>query len=76
MVVAHIEEPEGPRTRIYNYVLRLWGGKKKRARLAIDVSLGQLFPSKEKKRSSRASLTTNHWYDAGHNSTHLELSSH
>ena len=28
MVVAHIEEPEGPTTRVYNYVLGLWGGKK------------------------------------------------
>ena len=28
-VAAHREELEGPTTRIYNYVLGLWGGKKK-----------------------------------------------
>ena len=30
MAAAHIEELEGLTTRIYNYVLELWGGKKKR----------------------------------------------
>ena len=30
VVVVHIEEPEGPTTRIYNHVLGLQGGKKKR----------------------------------------------
>ena len=27
VVAAHIKELEGPATRIYNYVVRLWGGK-------------------------------------------------
>ena len=40
VVVAHIEKLEGPTTRIYNYVLGLWGeGKEKRGRLARDVKL-------------------------------------
>ena len=41
VTVAHIEEV-GLTTRIYNYVLWLWGGKKKRekGRLATDVSSG------------------------------------
>ena len=29
MAAAHIEQLEGPTTRIYNYVMGLWGGKKK-----------------------------------------------
>ena len=37
---SHIAEPEGPTTRIYNYVLGgLWGEEEK-ARLATDVSSG------------------------------------
>ena len=38
---SHMEELEGPTARIYNYVLGLWGGKKKRERLATDVTQGQ-----------------------------------
>ena len=30
VVVAHIDELKGLTTRIYNYVLGLWGGRKKR----------------------------------------------
>uniref|UniRef100_A0A9L0I8A5 Zinc finger protein 286A n=1 Tax=Equus asinus TaxID=9793 RepID=A0A9L0I8A5_EQUAS len=45
VVAAHIEELEGLTTRIYNHVLGLWGGeKKKRGRLATYVSSGQNFP--------------------------------
>ena len=29
VVAAHIEELEGPTTRLYNYVLGLWGEKKR-----------------------------------------------
>ena len=29
VVVTHIEELQGPTTRIYNYVLGLWGGRKR-----------------------------------------------
>ena len=34
VAVAHIEELEGLTTRIYNYVLGLWGGEKKKVREA------------------------------------------
>ena len=44
VAAAHIEELERLTSRIYNYVLGLWGGKKhnkqKRGRLAKDVSSG------------------------------------
>ena len=33
VAASHIEELEGPTTRTYNYVLGLWGGKKKRTQL-------------------------------------------
>ena len=46
VVAAHIEELEGSTTRIYNYVLGLWGGIK-RVRLAIEVSSGWILPSKK-----------------------------
>ena len=32
VVAAHIKGLEGPTTRIYNYVLGLWGGDQKRER--------------------------------------------
>ena len=38
--VSHISEPEGPTTRIYNYVLGDFGEKKKKKRLATDVGSG------------------------------------
>ena len=41
VVASHIAELEGLATRIYNYVLGLWGGKK-RGRLATDVSSGPI----------------------------------
>ena len=48
LVVAHIEGLEGLMTRIYNYVLGLWGEKKReREILATDVSSGWIFPSKK-----------------------------
>ena len=41
-MASHMAQPEGPTTRIYNYVLEGFGEKKKREkkrrRLAIDVS--------------------------------------
>ena len=33
VVAAHIEELEGLRSRIYNYVLGLWGGKIKERKI-------------------------------------------
>ena len=36
---------------IYNYVLELWGGNKRR-RLTTDVSSGPIFPTKKKLRAS------------------------
>ena len=40
-MVSHIAQPEGPTTRIYNYVLGGFGEKKKKKRrLATDVSSG------------------------------------
>ena len=48
--VVHIEELEGLMARIYNYVLGLWGGKKKRRRLVTDVNPEQIFPSKNKRK--------------------------
>ena len=49
VATAHKEELEGLTTKIYNYVLGLWGGEKKRGRLATGVSSGQIFPSEKKK---------------------------
>ena len=43
VAASHIQELEWPITRIYIYVLELWGGKKKRGRLAMDVSSGPSF---------------------------------
>ena len=40
---SHIPQPEGPATRIYNYLLGSFGEKKKKKkkrRLAADVSSG------------------------------------
>ena len=50
VAAAHIEELEGPTTRIYHYALGLWGGKKRRerGRLAMDVSSGPIYPRKKK----------------------------
>ena len=45
MAVAQREELEGPTTRIYNYVLGLWGGKK-RGRMVTDVSSGPILKKK------------------------------
>ena len=45
MAAAHMEEPEELTTRIYNYVLGLWG-EKKRGRLATDVTSGPIFLTK------------------------------
>ena len=45
---SHIEL-EGLTTRIDNYALALWGGKK-RGRLAIDVGSGPIFLTPPKKR--------------------------
>ena len=35
LAAAHMEEPEGLTTRIYNYILGLWGGKKRRKKREI-----------------------------------------
>ena len=50
VVASHIEELEWLTTRIYNYVLGLWGEKKKRKRLATNVSSGPIFFIKKIKR--------------------------
>ena len=47
--VSHIVQPEGHTTRIYNYVLGGFGEKKKKKkRLATDVSSGPIFGKKKK----------------------------
>ena len=48
VIASHVEELEGQTTRIYNYVLGLWGAKQKRGRLATDVSSRPIFPIKKK----------------------------
>ena len=48
LVTSHIEELEWPTTRIYNCILGLWGEKKKKGRLATDVSSGPIFLNKKK----------------------------
>ena len=55
VAVAHIEELEGLTTRIYNYVLGLWG-RKKRGRLVTDVSSGWIFPCKKTKQKQNLRL--------------------
>ena len=45
--VSQIEELKGLTIGTYNYVLRLWGGKK-RGRLALVVSSGLIFLTKKK----------------------------
>ena len=45
VAASHIEELEGLTTRVYNYALVLWAGKK-RGRLATDVSSGPIFLTK------------------------------
>ena len=47
VVASHIGELECLTTRIYNYVLGLWGGGKKK-RLATDVSSGPIFLTPQK----------------------------
>ena len=50
VVVAHIEELDGLTTRMHNYVLRLWGGGKKREEdWQQMLAQGQSFPAKKKK---------------------------
>ena len=48
VVVAYIEEVAGPTTRMYDYVLGLWVGKKKRER-KIAIAQGKSFPGKKEK---------------------------
>ena len=51
VAASHIEEVEGLTTRIYNHVLGLWEGKrKKRGRLATDVNSGLILLCKKKKK--------------------------
>ena len=42
-VASHIAQPEGPTTRIYNYVLGGFGEKEKKRILATDASSGPIF---------------------------------
>ena len=51
-VGSHMPQLEGPTTRICNYVLGGFGEKKKKKRLATDVSSGPIF-KKEKKCSGK-----------------------
>ena len=52
MAASPIEELEGLTSRIYNYVLGLWG-EKKRGRLATDVSSGTIFLTKKHTKKKR-----------------------
>ena len=47
-VVSHIAQPEALTTRIYNYVLGVFGKKKNKTRLATDVSSGANLKKKKK----------------------------
>ena len=48
---AHTAEPEGPTTRIYNYILGDFGEKKKKIkRLATDVSAGPILKKKKERK--------------------------
>ena len=58
--VVHIEELEGLRTRIYNYVLELWGGKKKR-RLATDVSTELIIFTKKNPTKNKTKKTVEYY---------------
>ena len=53
-VVAHIEELEQLTTRIYNYVLGLWGGKEKKEEdWQQMLAQGNSFPEKKKSGVSK-----------------------
>ena len=47
-VVAHIEELEGPKTRTYNCVLGLWGGKKREEDWQQMLAQGESFQGKKR----------------------------
>ena len=49
VAMAPIEEPEGLTIRIHNHALGIWGEKRKKGRLATDVSSGRIFLCKIKK---------------------------
>ena len=46
IAASHIAEPEGPTTRICNYILGGFVEKKKKKKLATDVSSGPIFEKK------------------------------
>ena len=48
VLASHTEELEGHTTMIFNDVLGLWGGKKKRGGLATDVNSGIILPTTKK----------------------------
>ena len=58
-VAAFHIELERPTTRIYNYVLGLWGEKKKRRELATDVSSGPIFLTKKTNKQTKPTLFYN-----------------
>ena len=59
MVAAHGEELEGPKTRVYNYVLGLWGGKKEEREEDWQQMLaqGESFPAKNKINGAKMDRT-------------------
>ena len=59
VVASHIEELEGPTTRIHSYVLRLWG-EKKRGRLATDDSSRPIFLIKKERKKEKKTMSKNH----------------
>ena len=58
MAAAHMKELEGLTTRIYNYVLGLWGEEKNKRGEDWQQMLAQAesFPAKKKKRHCQTGL--------------------
>ena len=66
-VASHIEELEGSTTWIYNYVLGALGRKKKRGRLATDVSSGPIFLNNNNKTVGKDVEKVKSLYTIGEN---------
>ena len=54
VVASHVEELEGPKTRIYNYVLGLWGEEKRKKEEDWQQMLAQGQSSSPKKKKKFA----------------------